>query len=500
MDSSLSARIEDVDGFLDDVCARGKSAAMAVPVANGVSFSFNDVRRLAGSLLAKFVTADGDNPALRIALAVQSPYLFTLLYTALFRLGVTMVPVNPTVPVQTLRTVFEVARIDLVFTDRPEVASARRVVRLDQERIAELRADAAGDAALHDWTAPGSGAIILFTSGTTGSEPKGVVLSRQSLLSNTLAIAERLEIPHGTRLLSVLPPYHTNGQVFNILLPLVTGSAVYCNSNYSLPSLSSFWNAVEKHQIEYVDIVPTVVKTLLTLRPARPPETSSLRHVICGAAPITVDVLETFERTFRVSVLQEYGLTEGACVSAMEGPHIRKRGSVGRALSGTTIEIRDPTGRVCPPDHRGQIFVRGDATMAGYLGGTSETGVSLCDGWLATGDVGVLDQQGFLTISGRLKSIILKGGETIFPEDIERVAHRCEWVGDVMAYGVSDEFYGEQIQLAVAWKDGQVKKAQLTSVLRDNLPRFWWPSEIRSVDSIPRTHSGKIIRRPQSPS
>jgi acyl-CoA synthetase (AMP-forming)/AMP-acid ligase II len=314
------------------------------------------------------------------------------------------------------------------------------------------------------------------------------------LLTNTSNIAERLGVDRPSRFLGVLPLHHTNGQVFNTLLPALTGATVFCHMDFGLPFFSSFWADVKNFRIEYVDMVPTVIRTLLALPPQNPPDVSSLKYVVCGGAPVPAEVLDEFQDRFGVAVLQEYGLTEATCVSAMEGPSARRRGTVGRPLPGTLVEIRDQDGRICEPNRRGEIFLRSDCAMIGYLGGADEKDAVRRDGWLATGDIGTLDDDGFLTITGRLKHVIIKGGENIHPEDVERVAHRCEFVRDAMALGIPDEFFGETVGLMIVWRNGIAQEIELKRVLDDELPIHWRPSCITSVESVPRNPSGKILR------
>jgi acyl-CoA synthetase (AMP-forming)/AMP-acid ligase II len=260
-------------------------------------------------------------------------------------------------------------------------------------------------------------------------------------------------------------------------------------------SLGSFWSSVANHRIEYVDTVPTILIALLALPPSHTPDVSSLKYIICGGASLPVEVMQEFEDKFSVPVLQEYGLTEATCVSAMEGPDARRPGTVGLPLRGNEIEVRDADQSVCPPGQRGDVYIRGEYLMKGYL--NSQDGKSVIDsaGWLTTGDLGVIDEDGFLTIVGRQKNVIIRGGETISPEDIEAAAYQSPWVRDAVAHGVPDSFYGEAVEISVVWSDGVPHQAELTETLRLGLPRTWVPKQINSIDEVPRNPAGKILRR-----
>lgn len=473
--------------LVDELCARHPDRRLLVDLRSGRTVTFGELPGLSGGLASALPVGSS-----RVLLRFRSPFLFTIAYLALFRCGATIIPVSPALPADALERITAVAHADCLLTDLPTAEPGCRVRRLTE---ADLR--------------PGPGpvlpvpldetGVVLFTSGTTG-RPKGVRLSARSLIDNAGDVAAAAGI-NSSRLLGILPPHHTNGQVFNILIPLLTGSTVYVGGDYSLTALAGFWSVIAGHRIEYVDLVPTVMLTLLALPPEHPPDTSSLRYVICGAAPIPAETLAEFERRFAVRVLQEYGLTEATCVSAMETPQHRRPGTVGRPLPGTRIEIRDPAGRPLAPGERGAIWLRGGALMQGYVGDTGDTrgyGLPVVDGWLGTGDIGSFDQDGFLTISGRAKDVIIKGGENIQPEDVERVAHRHPGIADAAAVGRPDPFYGQVVELFVVWRnrhsDPTTEPAELADLLQAELPKAWLPARIHPVARIPRTPSGKILR------
>jgi long-chain acyl-CoA synthetase len=313
------------------------------------------------------------------------------------------------------------------------------------------------------------------------------------LLGNTYDILAAIGA-NSSRFLSILPLYHTNGQVYNILVPILSGSTIYCLPEYNLGALSYFWSAIEAHTIEFVDLVPTVISLLLKLPPHRRVDASSIKFVICGAAPISEKTIAAFEDTFGVAVLQEYGLSEATCTSAMETPDARFRGSVGRPLPGNCIQIRNDEGRSLEPGERGEICIFGSYNMVGYIGGGENYGLTLEDGWLHTGDLGYIDADGFLFICGRKKDVIIKGGETIIPEDVEKLALLLPDVHDAATLAIPDEIFGEVIYLFIVPTTASKGPDAFLRECRKIIPRAWWPSRIILTDQIPRTPSGKIRR------
>jgi long-chain acyl-CoA synthetase len=477
--------------LFDDICEAHGPRTLARSAATGTSFSFAGLPGLSNLVRARILAAAPSLATGRVALLVNSPYLFTLLYLSLFRLGLTIIPVNPALPEESVARILLAATADAVISDMPVPLSASPVIQLSEASLSAAT-DCGGSAGPEGLAGEHEPAVIMFTSGTTSS-PKGVVLCHGSLTANARHIAERLGVER-SRLLGVLPLHFTNGQIFNVLIPFLTGSSIFCTSDYSVMSLGSFWSTIEECRIEYVDVVPTVLSALLALPPSRLPDVSSLKYLICGGAPLPADVLHQFQERFGVAVLQEYGLTEATCVSAMESPRDRRPGTVGRPLRGNEVAVRDEGGGVCAAGERGEIFIRGEYVMSGYLNAGDAVCVVDQDGWLATGDLGFVDDDGYLHVSGRRKSVIIKGGESIVPDDIENAARRCEWVDDVVAKGVADAFYGEAVELFVVWAGRVPREAELRETLRAEIPRSWWPKRVHSITAVPRNPSGKIMR------
>jgi acyl-CoA synthetase (AMP-forming)/AMP-acid ligase II len=472
----------------DGICASHGDRLFLVDGSGGDSVSFAELSavcsHLAGQILHNVPVRSG-----RVLVSFRSHFLFTLVCLALWRQGITIVPVNPRQPPEAARRVAQTADVDglvtdfdLSFDNFPTVTLGPEALRGTVSTLEPLPARPEERIAL-----------IVFTSGTT-STPKGVMLGVAGLLANARDIAANLSITR-SRLLGIMPLHHTNGIVINMLVPFHTGSTVYTLGDGDLASLGGLWRAVEEHRIEYVDAVPSILSALLALPPPQRPVTDWVRCFICGAAPVAESTLDRFEEAFGIPVVQEYGLTETTCISTMESLSARRRGTVGRALPGNEVAVFDDDGRPCPAGVKGEIWIRGEYLMLGYLGGEANAyGLTVQDGWLRTGDLGVLSDDGFLTVRGRLKNVIIRGGENIMPEDVEKAALAHPAVRDAAAAGRPHRLYGEVVELYVVWAPGAAATAELEELLRGALTRSAWPTRIHSIEHIPRTESGKIRR------
>jgi len=341
---------------------------------------------------------------------------------------------------------------------------------------------------------PDDPAIILYTSGTTG-EPKGVVLSHWNLVINAMDIANALEF-HDERMMCILPLHHTNGQVINFLTPLSSGGSVLLSPAYNVLGLSGFWQNVINYKVNVIDMVPTVLTILNSLKTREKPDLASLKYVICGAAQLTIELQEQFEARYQCPVVQEYGLTEATCVSSINSLKHRKLGSIGLSLRSNKVKIVRNDGSESPQGEVGEIVINGENVMQGYYLRPDLTDEIIKDGWLYTGDMGEIDADGFIFIVGRKKEIIIKGGENIYPLDIENILYKHPAVSECTVVGIDDKIYGENIKAFIVLRDGYKTTTSETLLFcRQNLPNFWCPVKIEFVDHIPRTASGKVIKR-----
>lgn len=351
----------------------------------------------------------------------------------------------------------------------------------------------APDTVLHP-VAPSDHALLMYTSGTTG-RPKGVVHTQASLLAGgwTTAIAHDLA-PEDTGL-CVLPVYHINGLCVSVMGSLVSGGRLAMCARFSA---SRFWAQAAEAGATWFSVVPTIVSHLLHGETGPDPETRArLRFGRCASSPLPVEVHSAFEARFDVPIIETMGLTETAAqiLSNPLPPGTRKIGSPGIAY-GNRAEVAGPDMRPLPPGEEGEIIVKGPNVMLEYLRNPEATRDSFtADGWLRTGDLGRKDADGYFYVTGRLKELIIKGGENIAPREIDEVLYAHPDVVEAAAFARACPRYGERVEAAVAVKPGSTLTAEtLLALCSDRLGAFKSPDHIHFLEELPKGPSGKIQR------
>ena len=350
-----------------------------------------------------------------------------------------------------------------------------------------------GDQALHDITADDH-ALLMYTSGTTG-RPKGVVHTHASLLAGgwTPTIAHKLT-PQD-RGFCVLPIYHINGLCVTVMGALVSGGSFAIVSKFSA---SKFWQQAETAQLTWFSVVPTIISHLLH-SDLNPSETTKarIRFGRSASAALAPDVQTAFESRFDVPIVETMGLTETAAqiLSNPLPPGVRKIGSPGQAI-GNEACILGPDLSPLPANQQGEIAIRGCNVMLEYLKNPDTTaGTFTPDGWLRTGDLGHVDEDGYYFVTGRLKELIIKGGENIAPREIDEALYSHSDVIEAAAFARPCASYGERVEAAVKIRDGSaLNAAQLIEICTDRLGKFKCPDQIYILDDLPKGPSGKIQR------
>jgi long-chain acyl-CoA synthetase len=335
-------------------------------------------------------------------------------------------------------------------------------------------------------------AVILYTSGTTGV-PKGVALSHDNLESNARAAASLNDLGREDWAVAVLPLSHSYGlTVMNAGHILGSRAALlrWFNPEAVLQTIQEF-RAVS------MSAVPTMLIYLLNYPEADRFDTRSMRVWGSGAAPLPVEIVEPFERKFGGRILEGYGLTEASpVVSAhrLSGP--RRIGSVGRAIPGVEISIQDDLDRPLPAGELGEVCVRGRNVMVGYYRNPEETARTVRAGWLHTGDMGRLDDDGFLFIAERKKDLIIRGGFNIYPREVEEVLYAHPKVAEAAVVGMKDPLMGEDVLAFVVLRSGERASAEeIGAFCEGRLARFKCPKQIRFVESLPKSPIGKVLRK-----
>ena len=340
-----------------------------------------------------------------------------------------------------------------------------------------------------------SPALLMYTSGTTG-RPKGALLSHANLIHAGRSVAQAHRLTSADRVLSSLPLYHVNGQCIATISPLVSAGSIVMPHRFSV---SQWWSLVDAYQPTWLNVVPTIIAYLLNACDRAPQSAAcrGVRFARSASAPLPPEHHRAFEARFGISVLEAMGLTECASVAFANPlvPSERRLGSPGRPL-GLEARIVAPDGTPLPDGEQGEIELRGDNVMLRYHKDPDATARTLREsGWLATGDLGYRDADGFYFITGRLKELIIKGGENIAPREIDEALLKHPAVLEAAAVGIPDRDYGQEILACVVLKDDcSCTEAELRAHCLAELGRFKTPKAFRFLADLPKGPSGKVQR------
>ncbi|MFF2463560.1 class I adenylate-forming enzyme family protein [Streptomyces mirabilis] len=429
----------------------------------------------------------GIGPGDVVALKLTNRVEFVLLLFAAWRLGATITPVNPSMTgVEVVRQLKDSGARLLVVEDGSETTAGLATLTVGELR--EHQAPEWDHAPRLDSSAL---ALLIYTSGTTGV-PKGVMLDHANIDAMVEMGRQALELGPSDRCLLILPLFHVNGIVVSILTPLLAGASVVIAGRRFDPH--HFFDLVEQERPTFFSAVPTIYSMLAALPDDVRPDTSSVRFAVCGAAPASDELLTRFEARYGFPLVEGYGLSEGTCGSTINpvgGP--RRAGTVGLPFPGQEIRILDADGTEVAPGTDGEVVVRGPNVMRGYLGRPDETARVVVDGWLHTGDVGHVDAEGYLTLVGRSKDMIIRGGENIYPKEIKDVLASDPSVLEAAVIGVPDEKWGEVVVAYVQPRPGStVDAAALKALCARSLTGFKRPASYVVVEAIPKNAVGKI--------
>ncbi|HWC07947.1 MAG TPA: AMP-binding protein [Solirubrobacterales bacterium] len=430
----------------------------------------------------------------------NSPHYLEV-WWAILQLGAVFNPVNPALTsreqvgiLSDSRAVCIVATADAaagIEDMRDQLPSLRELVVAEE---GDLAAPLRGHGSVEEPASfgPDQIASFVYTSGTTG-RPKGAMLSHGNILMNAWQLGEPLPVGRGDTLGMVLPLFHVNAQVVTTVIPLFLGAQTAMWERFSA---SRFWDEVAMFEPVTFSSVPTMLAALMHAPGADQAEGNSLRFVICGAAPLSPALFRRFEEKFGLKVMEGYGLTEGTCCSTINpfyGP--RKVGSIGLPTRGQEVVIKDENGQAVEPGTAGEVCIRGKNVMAGYYERPDANAETLRDGWLHTGDVGYCDEDGYFFLVDRVKDMIIRGGENIYPREIEDALLESANVKEAAVVGRPDEVRGEEVHAVVALVEGDDVVA-LEEHCRERLAAFKVPSSWEVVPELPKTSTGKIDKKP----
>ena len=445
-------------------------------------------------------------PGARVAIQLPDPVDYAAALIGVVAAGRIAVPLDPAAPAAETSRVLGVARPAAVVGSSPAAGSPLRhsVDGLDVLPLIQPPGDvaesgsvaspgASAGAGAGDPGTRGSGGIFLCTSGSTGT-PKGIVLSEGQLCHVAASVASAHRLTPADRGYCSLPLFHVNAEVVGLLATLRAGACLVLDSKFSR---RRFWPVINERRITWVNAVPAII-TVLALEPAGVRAPRRVRFVRSASAPLPPSVLLRFESAFGVPVVETYGMTEAASMitaNPLDGP--RKPGSAGRP-AGTELRVVPAAGSGadrCPPGEVGRVQIRGRGVITEYASG-GRPGVIDAEGWLDTGDLGQLDGDGYLFLAGRSDDVINRGGEKIYPREIEDFLLAQPGVQAAVVVPIPDDVLGQRpvAYVVPAWQGAEVAEA-LHKACDAGLPRHKHPDPIHVVAELPTGPTGKVARK-----
>jgi acyl-CoA synthetase (AMP-forming)/AMP-acid ligase II len=336
-------------------------------------------------------------------------------------------------------------------------------------------------------------ALVLHTSGSTG-RPKRVPLRHFNLAVSSANIASTYALCEEDVALCIMPLFHIHGLIASTMATLLSGGTVVVPTKFNA---LSFWRTVREHRVTWYSGVPTMHQLLLARAHQKPPEAASLRFIRSCSAPLSADLIHKIEHLFGVPFVEAYGMTEAAhqMTSNPLPPRHRKAGSVGVG-TGLRISIMDRDGNHLGTLQRGEVAIQGANVFRGYANNPEANARAFVNGWFRTGDEGFLDEDCYLHLTGRIKDIIIRGGENIAPHEVDEVLLRHPAVSAAVTFGCLHPVLGEEVAAAVVLHESEAAtESELITHCRNLLAEYKCPKKIYLVKSIPTTATGKIRRR-----
>ncbi len=466
--------------------------------------------------LEKLGIKQGDHIALLLG---NSPHFVISLYGAL-RLGVTVIPVNPIYTADEISYILNngdvkaVVALDLALplAEKMHVLLPKieqyifcetipgSIVQSEAEQFSLFlkmksftEVVASGDSTfLGPDLQDDDTAIILYTSGTTG-KPKGAMLTHKNLYCNAQDVGDYLKMNSDDKVVTVLPMFHVFCLTVALNAPLISGATLLIAPKFSPKEI---FTLIRDYQATVFAGVPTMYNFLYQFPDGNPNDLKSLRICISGGASLPVALLKNFEQKFTVLISEGYGLSEASpvtCFNPLDRP--RKPGSIGTTILHVENKVVDELGEEVPVGGVGELIVRGPNVMKGYYKMPEETAAAIRNGWLHTGDMARMDEEGYFYIVDRKKDLIIVAGYNVYPREVEEVIYNHPDVVEVAVLGVPDSNQGEAVNAYVVSKNPELTAEQVYEYCKEHLAKYKVPSTIVFLEELPKNTTGKILRR-----
>ncbi len=467
------------------------------------SVAWEQARRYAAVLRDR-----GINPGDRVAILIPNVPQFAFAYYGILALGACVVPIHSLLKSEEIAYALKDSDAKMLIAAAPLIGEglpAALEVGVDilsvldggPSEVLRLEALAAAISPIETYLSrkPEDEAVVLYTSGTTG-KPKGAVLTHNNILWNVQTIAfDTIELKHEDVLIGALPLFHSFGQTVVLNGGFRVGATIALVPRFEAGAVLDL---LMKEKVTVFVGVPTMFIGLLEAAKSnsiRPP----LRIAVSGGSALPVTIIEKVKDVFEIDIFEGYGLSETSPVATFnQARYGRKPGTVGCAIWGVDVEIADieVLERIdfMPTGERGEIVIRGHNIFSGYLNRPEATAEAVIDGWFRSGDVGIKDEDGFISIVDRTKDMIIRGGFNVYPREVEEVVNRYPGVKQVAVIGIPDDVHGEEI-VAVVVADEGVDADEVREWTKGHIGSHKYPRRIEFVDELPLGPSGKVLKR-----
>lgn len=430
-----------------------------------------------------------------------------IVYYAVAKVGAAVVPVNPIYRQRELEHIFHDSGATAFIGHSDYLTEARPVL----DALPEIKVRIADGEDLPEGFTPLQGLydntgdfqtypsnsedpwIVMYTSGTTGL-PKGAVLTHFNLMRDAEVIAAVRYTEPNDVVLSVLPLFHCYGQTHSLNISIYLGLTMLMFEKFDTEKVFA---AIEEEESTILYAVPTMVNRLVEAAAVTPPRRSGLRFCISGGASLPVEILHRFEKSYKTTIYESYGLTE-CSPTCVENPFGRptRPGSIGLPIPPFKARIVDDQDNDVPLGEVGELLVSGPGVMKEYLNQPEATDTALKGGWLHTGDLARMDEDGYIYIVDRKKDLIIRGGYNVYPREIEEVLYTIEDVVEAAVIGIPHDDLGEEIAAVIVLRAGsKATSEELRQYVKDRVAPYKYPRVIKIMDELPKTSTGKILKR-----
>jgi long-chain acyl-CoA synthetase len=462
---------------------------------------FNRIKNMAGGLAEL-----GVSPGERVVLLILNRPENLISYFAVIATGATAIPINIHLKADEIKYILEDSTATTLIFSSSLYSNIQKI----EKNISDIRyIEIGGNNLFNSYNYmtlidrqverfrikevnPNENAHIIYTTGTTG-KPKGVLITHANLSWMAKSIAQEWEMEPGDKIVMPLPLFHVYGLICSIAM-MIKGSVNILIERFRAEDVIE---SIMKHRPSGFMGVPTMYTMMLSQLGEDIKDMSFLKYCASGASSLPVEVLQSFREKFKANIIEGYGLSE-CTVSVAKNPlkGKRKPGSVGLPFPGVSVKILDENGKELPEGKIGEIVVKGPNVMKGYLNNPEMTKKTIRNGWLYTGDLGYKDGEGYLYISDRKKEMYIRGGENVYPREIEEVLYHHPAVYECAVCGIPDDVFGQEGKAFIVLKCGyKQNKDELINFCKERLAHFKVPKYFVFMDEFPKTATGKILKR-----